>query len=83
MHPPSGESRSKMEYRNKTYVAFPSRTSAGWDWAVDIDARTVRGGQAATEQAAIKAAKRLIDETLAPGKRRLRLVGSSRGDQGE
>lgn len=64
-----------MEYREKYYVVFESRTSAGWDWAVDLDARTVRGGHAATKQAAIQAAERLIDSALAPGKRRLRLVG--------
>ncbi len=67
-----------MEYRNKTYVVFRSSTSAGWDWAVDVDARTVRGGQAASEAAAIKAAERLIDGVLAPGKRKLTLVGPSR-----
>jgi hypothetical protein len=47
------------------------------DWAVDVDARTVRGGQATSEQAAIKAAERLIDGVLAPGKQRLTLVGPS------
>jgi hypothetical protein len=67
-----------MEYRNKYYVVVRSRTSAGWDWAVDFDARTVRGGQAASKQAAIKAAERLIDSVLAPRKQRLRLVGPSR-----
>jgi len=46
-----------MDYRNKYYVVLRSRTSAGWDWAVDVDARTVRGGQAASKQAAIKAAE--------------------------
>jgi hypothetical protein len=51
---------------------------AAWDWAVDLDARTVRGGQAASKQAAIKAAERLIDGVMAPGKRRLTLVGPSR-----
>jgi hypothetical protein len=63
-----------MEYRNKYYVVFHSRSSAGWDWAVDVDERTVRGGEAATEQAAIKAAERLIDGVLAPAKRKLTLV---------
>jgi hypothetical protein len=63
-----------MEYRNKTYVVVRNCTSAGWDWAVDVDARTVRGGQAASKQAAIKAAEQLIDGVLAPGKRRLTLV---------
>jgi hypothetical protein len=67
-----------MEYRNKTYVVVRSRTSAGWDWAVDLDARTVRGGQAASEQAAIKAAERLIDGALAPTRQKLTLVRPSR-----
>jgi hypothetical protein len=67
-----------MEYRNKFYVVVRSRASAGWNWAVDVDARTVRGGQAVSEQAAIKAAERLIDGVLAPGRRRLTLVGTSR-----
>jgi hypothetical protein len=67
-----------MEYRNKTYVVFHSRTSAGWDWAVDVDARTVRGGQAASETAAIKAAERLIDSVLAPKTQKLTLVRPSR-----
>jgi hypothetical protein len=66
-----------MEYRNKFYVVGRSRTSAAWSWAVDVDAHTVRGGQAASEAAAIKAAERLIDGVLAPGKRRLTLVGPS------
>jgi hypothetical protein len=67
-----------MEYRNKTYVVFQSRTSAGWEWAVDLDERTVRGGQAASKAAAIKAAERLIDGVLVPAKRRLTLVRPSR-----
>ena len=65
----------QMEYRNKYFVVVRSRTSAGWEWAVDVDARTVRGGQAASEQGAIEAAERLIDGVLAPGKRRLTVVG--------
>ena len=48
-----------MEYRNKFYVVVRSRTSAGWNWAVDLDARTVRGGKAASKEAAIKAAERM------------------------
>ena len=55
-----------MEYRNKFYIVVRSPTSAGWDWVVDIDERTVRGGRAATEEAGIKAAKRRIDRVLAP-----------------
>jgi hypothetical protein len=63
-----------MEYRNKFYIVVRSRASAGWNWAVDVDARTVRGGQAASKQAAIKAAEWLIDGVLAPKKQRLTLV---------
>ena len=66
-----------MEYRNKYYVVVRSRTSAGWDWAVDLDERTVRGGQAASEEAAIKAAERLIDRALASTKQKLTLVKPS------
>jgi hypothetical protein len=66
-----------MEYRNKTYVVARSRGSDRWDWAVELDARTVRGGQAASKQAAIKAAERLIDKALAPMGRKLTLVGPS------
>jgi hypothetical protein len=76
-HPSYGPGPLQMEYRNKFYVVVRSRTSAGWDWAVDVDARTVRGGQAASEKAAIKAAERLIDGVMAPGRRRLTLVGPS------
>jgi hypothetical protein len=76
--PPYGPSPLQMEYRNKFYVVVRSRASAGWNWAVDVDARTVRGGQAVSKQAAIKAAERLIDGVLAPGKRKLTLVGPSR-----
>jgi hypothetical protein len=75
--PSYGPSPLQMEYRNKFYVVVRSRASGGWNWAVDVDARTVRGGQAASEQAAIKAAERLIDGVLAPGRRRLMLVGTS------
>jgi hypothetical protein len=64
----------EMEYRNKFYVVVRSRTSAAWDWTVDVDERTARGGQAASEQAAIKAAERLIDGVLAPGRQKLTLV---------
>jgi hypothetical protein len=78
MHPRYSPSPLQMEYRNKYYVVVRSRTSAGWDWAVDLDARTVRGGQAASKQAAIKAAERLIDGVLAPGKQKLTLVRPSR-----
>jgi hypothetical protein len=67
-----------MEYRNKYCVVVRSATSARWEWAVDLDPRTVRGGQAASEQAAIEAAKGVIDGVWAPAKRRLRLVTSSR-----
>jgi hypothetical protein len=78
MDPPYGPSPLQMEYRNKTYVVVRSRAAVAWDWTVDLDARTVRGGQAASEQAAIKAAERMIDGVLAPGKQRLTLVGPSR-----
>jgi hypothetical protein len=78
MDPHKGPSPLQMEYRNKYYVVVRSRTSAGWDWTVDLDARTVRGGEAASEAAAIKAAERLIDGVLAPGKQRLTLVRPSR-----
>jgi hypothetical protein len=78
MHPPHGPSPLQMEYRNKYYVVVRSRTSAGWNWAVDVDARTVRGGQAVSKAAAIKAAERLIDRVMAPGRRRLTLVGPAR-----
>jgi hypothetical protein len=78
MDPPAGFDPLQMEYRNKYYVVVRSRTSAGWNWAVDVDARTVRGGEAASKQAAIKAAERLIDGVLAPGKRKLTLVVPSR-----
>ena len=77
MDPSRGASPLQMEYRNKYYVVVRSRTSAGWNWTVDVDARTVRGGQAASKQAAIKAAERLIDGVLAPGRQRLTLVGPS------
>jgi hypothetical protein len=73
-----GPSPLQMEYRNKFYVVVRSPTPAGWNWAVDIDARTVRGGQAVSKQAAIKAAERLIDGVMGPGKRKLTLVGPSR-----
>jgi hypothetical protein len=76
--PPYGPSPLQMEYRNKTYVVVRSRTSAGWDWAVDLDERTVRGGQAASEKAAIKAAEQLIDSVLAPTKQKLTLIRPSR-----
>ena len=72
MDPPYGPRPLQMEYRNKYYVVGRSRTSAAWDWTVDLDARTVRSGQAASKQAAIKAAERLIDRVLAP--RKLTLV---------
>jgi hypothetical protein len=39
--PPYGPSPLQMEYRNKFYVVVCSPTSAGWSWAVDVDARTV------------------------------------------
>jgi hypothetical protein len=78
MHPPRSPGPLQMEYRNKTFVVVRSRSSAGWDWAVDVDARTVRGGQAANKAAAIKAAERLIDGVMAPGKQKLTLVGPSR-----
>jgi hypothetical protein len=68
----------QMEYRDKYYVVIRSPTSAGWDWTVDLDARTVRGGKAVSEQAAIEAAERLIDEALTPTMQKLTLIGSSR-----
>ena len=70
-----------MEYRDKYYIVVRSPISAAWDWAVDLDARTVRGGQAASEQAAIKAAERLIDGVLAPTTQTLTLVRPSRDER--
>jgi hypothetical protein len=59
----------QMEYRNKYYVVVRSHDSDRWNWAVDVDARTVRGGQAVSERAAIRAAERLIDRVIGlPGK---------------
>jgi hypothetical protein len=78
MDRPYSLSPLQMEYRNKTYVVVRSRTSAGWDWAVDVDARTVRGGRAVSKEAAIQAAERLIDRVLAPKTQKLTLVRPSR-----
>jgi hypothetical protein len=75
---PYGPSPLQMEYRNKFYVVVRSRASAAWNWAVDVDERTVRGGQAASEQAAIKAAERLIDTVLGTTTQKLTLVRPSR-----
>jgi hypothetical protein len=77
MHPPCDLTSLQMEYRNKTYVVVRSPTSAGWNWAVDVDPRTVRGGQAASERAAVEAARQFIDGVMAPGKRKLTVVGTS------
>jgi hypothetical protein len=77
---PYGPSLLQKEYRNKFYVVVRSRASAGWNWAVDVDERTVRGGQAASEEAAIKAAERLIDGVLAPTTQKLTLVRPSRDE---
>ena len=77
-HSTNGPSPLQMEYRNKFYIVVRSPASAGWNWAVDLDARTVRGGQATSEQAAIKAAERLIDGALAPPKQTLTLVRPAR-----
>jgi hypothetical protein len=75
---PYGPGLLQKQYRNKFYVVVRSRASAGWDWAVDVDARTVRGGQAASEEAAIEIAERLIDGFLAPTTKKLTLVWPSR-----
>jgi hypothetical protein len=66
-----------MEYRNKIYVVVRSCECDRWNWAVDVDARTVRGGQAVSEKAAIRAAERLIDRVLALTMQKLTLVGPS------
>jgi hypothetical protein len=78
MDPPYGRSPLQMEYRNKTYIVVRSRAAVAWDWTVDLDERTVRGGQAVSEEAAIKAAERLIDRVLAPTKQKLTLIRPSR-----
>lgn len=78
MHPPEGPAPRQLVYRNKFCLVVRSPTSAGWDWAVDLDERTVRGGQAPSEQAAIEAAERLIDGVMAPQGQRLTLVRPSR-----
>ena len=77
-HGTNGAHPLQMEYRNKTYVVVRSRASAGWNWAVDLNERTVRGGQAANEEAAIKAAERLIDRVLTRKTQKLTLVRPSR-----
>ena len=66
----------QIEYRNKTCVVV-RRSAARWDWAVDVDAHTVRGGQAATRQAAIEAAQRLVDRVLGSTRQDLTLVEPS------
>jgi hypothetical protein len=81
MHPPQVPTPRQLEYRDKTYIVIRS-TSGIWNWAVDVDARTVRGGQAASEQAAIDAAERLIDGAMGAGMLRLRLVRAA-GDGGD
>jgi hypothetical protein len=75
---PYGPSPLQKEYRNKFYVVVRSLASAGWNWAVDVDERSVRGGQAASEEAAIKAAERLIDGFLTTTTPKLTLVRPSR-----
>ena len=81
MDPPGSLNPLQMEYRDKTYVVARSARDR-WDWAVELDARTVRGGRAPSKQAAIKSAERLIDRALAPAGQRLRLVGPSGDGRG-
>lgn len=78
MDPPCSLSPLQLQYRDKIYVVIRNPGSRRWDWAVDLDARTVKGGQAATKQGAIKAAERLIDKALAPAPQKLTLVGAAR-----
>lgn len=77
-HPSPGSSPLQMEYRNKFYVVVRSRHSDRWNWTVDVDARTVRGGVAMSEKAAVRAAERMIDRVLGAGTGTLTLVGPSR-----
>ena len=77
--PPPSPSPLQMEYRNKYYVVVRSRDSDRWNWAVDVDPRTVRGGQAVSERAAIRAAERLIDGVMGAGRGTLTLVRGSDG----
>jgi hypothetical protein len=75
--PRYGPSRCKWNIATD-FTSWFAAASGGWNWAIDVDARTVRGGQAMSEQAAIKAAERLIDGVLAPPKQKLTLVRPSR-----
>jgi hypothetical protein len=54
-----------MEYRGIYFFVFESRTPGVWTWSVDLDARTVETGPAASREGGVIAAERLIDETLA------------------
>jgi hypothetical protein len=60
-----------MEHRGKYYVVFRSSAPKIWVWSVDLDPNTVESGQAASREAAIKAAERLIDDSLRPKKQKL------------
>jgi hypothetical protein len=54
-----------MEYRGLHFFVFESQTPGVWTWSVDLDARTVTTGHAASCEDGVKAAERLIDDTLA------------------
>jgi hypothetical protein len=54
-----------MEYRGIHFFVFESQIPGVWTWSVDLDARTVATGHAASREDGVEAAERLIDDTLA------------------
>jgi hypothetical protein len=60
-----------MDYRGKYYLVFQRPTSSKWMWSIDLDPKTIESGEAASREAAIRAAEIRIDESLKPKKLKL------------
>ncbi len=55
-----------MDYRGKHYTIVRGSGPYPWKWAVRLDDKTVKSGEAKSRAAAINSAVWLIDRTLAP-----------------
>jgi hypothetical protein len=64
-----------MEYREKQYTVIQGIERDYWKWSIELRDGRTRSGTERNRLAAVKAAEREIDRTLAPKKKRLWQTG--------
>jgi len=60
-----------MEYRGKQYTIVQGVKPKSWKWAVHLDEKTVKSGEASSREAARNSVVWLIDKALSSKKMKL------------